>query len=112
MNPEHKDQREFVSWFRKTYMGVKIFAIPNGGQRGIAAAARLKAEGVSRGVPDLFIPAWRLWVEMKRQKNGSLSPDQVEWIEYLEGVGYDCITARGLQDAQDQVQLFAMQLNG
>ena len=58
---EHEEQRELVRWFRQGYKGVRIFAIPNGGARSIATAGRLKVEGVSPGVPDLFIPAWRLW---------------------------------------------------
>ena len=55
---EHEEQREVVRWFRQTYKGVRIFAIPNGGARSPATAGRLKAEGVSSGVPDLFVPAW------------------------------------------------------
>ena len=43
---EHEEQREFVCWFKQTYKGVRIFAIPNGGLRGRAAAGKLKAEGV------------------------------------------------------------------
>jgi hypothetical protein len=37
-------------------------------------------EGVSPGVPDLFIPDWLLWVEMKREKGGRVSPEQKDWI--------------------------------
>ena len=81
---EHEEQRELVRWFRQTWPGVRIFAIPNGGARSPATAGRLKAEGVSSGVPDLFIPAWGLWVEMKRTKGGSLSAEQKDWISYLE----------------------------
>jgi len=57
---EHVEQREFVSWFRKNYKWIRIIAIPNGGQRNIATAARFKAEGVMRGVPDLYVPAWHV----------------------------------------------------
>lgn len=103
---EHFEQREFVSWFRKTHKGVRIFAIPNGGQRSLAAAGRLKAEGVSSGVPDLFIPAWRLWVEMKRIKGGKLSSEQKDWIAYLESVGFCCIVGKGAEDAMGQIQDF------
>lgn len=101
---EHEEQREFVRWFRQTHNGVWIFAIPNGGVRSIATAGRLKAEGVSPGVPDLFIPAWRLWVEMKRTKNGSLSAEQRDWIKYLEELGHTCIVARGAADAKAKIQ--------
>ena len=103
---EHVEQREFVSWFRKTWPGVRIFAIPNGGLRNKAVAQKLKAEGVSPGVPDLYIPAWKLWIEMKRQKGGRLSEDQKDWAEYLEGVGDTVIVGYGWLDAIDKVNCF------
>ena len=96
---EHLEQREFVSWFRKTFPDVRIFAIPNGGYRSLAAAARLKAEGVSAGVPDLFIPAWSVWIEMKRAKGGVLSQKQKDWREYLTGCGHIVIVAHGKKEA-------------
>ena len=101
---EHEEQRELVRWFRQTWPGVRIFAIPNGGARSKATAGRLKAEGVSPGVPDLFIPAWGLWVEMKRQKGGALSAAQKDWIEYLTICGYRCIVAKGADDAMTQIR--------
>lgn len=96
---EHEEQREFVRWFRLAYPGVRILAIPNGGARSPATAGRLKAEGVSRGVPDLFVPAWGLWIEMKRIKGGSVSAEQKDWLQYLETSGYSCIVAKGADEA-------------
>ena len=103
---EDHEQMLLVQWFRRTYMGVRIFAIPNGGHRHPAVAAKLKATGTSSGVPDLFVPAWRLWVEMKRSKGGSLSPEQKDWIEYLEGVGYWVIVGKGADHAKQQISAF------
>jgi hypothetical protein len=103
---EHFEQRELVRWFRQTWPDVRIFAIPNGGARSKATAGRLKAEGVASGVPDLFVPAWRLWVEMKRAKGGSLSPEQKDWIKYLEGVGYWVIVGKGADHAKQQISAF------
>ena len=100
---EHFEQCELVAWFRKSYSGVRIFAIPNGGHRSIAAAGRLKVEGVSSGVPDLFVPAWRLWIEMKRIKGGSVSAEQKDWIAYLESVGYCAKVCKGAEDAKRQI---------
>jgi hypothetical protein len=100
---EHFEQRELVMWFRQTYPGVRILAIPNGGQRSMSTAARLKVEGVCAGVPDLFIPAWKLWVEMKRQKGGVVSPEQKDWIAYLESVGYTTLVCRGAEDAKKKI---------
>jgi len=100
---EHAEQVAFVSWFRKTYGSVRILSVPNGGQRNKVVAMKLKQEGVSKGVPDLFIPEWRLWVEMKRQKGGTLSPEQKDWRDYLIGCGYRWILAKGADDAINQV---------
>ena len=103
---EHEEQREVVKWFRQTHRGVRIFAIPNGGQRSLATAARLKVEGVSAGVPDLHVPAWSLWIEMKRTKGGSVSAEQKDWIAYLEGVKHWCIVGKGADDAKAKITAF------
>jgi hypothetical protein len=100
---EHFEQREFVRWFRQTYPDVRIFAIPNGGARSPSVAGRLKVEGVSKGVPDLYIPAWRTWVEMKRTKGGTVAPEQKDWHAYLESIGDFVIVGKGNEDAQRQI---------
>ena len=102
---EHVEQREFVSWFRKTYKA-KIIAIPNGGQRNIVTAARLKAEGVTPGVPDLFVPEWLLWIEMKKKSGGAVSKSQLEWHNYLKSINQSVIVCKGCEDAQCQVENF------
>ena len=107
LNPiptEHEEQREYVKWFRQSHGDIRIFAIPNGGSRTPSTAARLKAEGVSPGVPDLFIPAWGLWIEMKRTKGGKVSAEQKEWHIYLETCGYRVIVCHGCADAIKQTQ--------
>ncbi len=101
---EHLEQVRLVSWFRRSYPSVRIFAIPNGGGRSMAQGASLKAEGVSPGVPDLFVPEWNLWVEMKRETGGVVSPVQRDWIEYLESIGHRVIVGRGFEDAKRQIE--------
>lgn len=101
---EHEEQRQFVQWFRRCWPDVRIFAIPNGGARSAATAGRLKAEGVTSGVPDLFVPAWKLWVEMKRTKGGSVRAEQKDWLQYLEGIGHTTIVCRGCEDAKKQIE--------
>jgi hypothetical protein len=107
MKSEHEEQRELVKWFRQTYRGVKIYAIPNGGFRGKASAGRLKAEGVLKGVSDLHIPEWNLWIEMKREKGGRLSPEQKRWGEYVEGFGHTFIIGNGFEDARKKIKAIA-----
>lgn len=104
---EHEEQRAFISWWRKSFDDdCRIFAVPNGEARGIAAARRLKAEGVTKGVPDLMAPSLALWIEFKRQKGGTLSTEQKDWRDYLQSIGYHWILAKGAQDAVDQIQSF------
>lgn len=103
LNSEHLEQVRLVSWFRSQYLSVRIFAVPNGGGRSLAQGALLKAEGVQAGIPDLFVPKWLLWVEMKRETGGVVSPIQREWIEYLQGIGHTVIVGRGFEDAKRQI---------
>ena len=103
---EHKEQAGFVTWFRSRWPRVVIFAIPNGGKRNITTAKNLKLEGVMPGVPDLFIPAWSMWIEMKRQKGGRLSPEQEEMINYLESIGHRVIVGYGATDASEKLLNF------
>jgi hypothetical protein len=103
MLTEHEEQRNFVRWFRLQYPGVRIFAIPNGGQRSRTTGAKLKAEGVMAGVPDLYVPSWNLWIEMKREERGVLSPFQKDWFKYLRSINHSVILGEGFGDARKKV---------
>ena len=103
---EDIEQITFVSWLRRTFPDVLIFHVPNGGRRSITQAMKFQKMGVVPGVPDLCIPAWRLWIEMKRTKGGSLSKDQKEIIAYLESIGDTVIVGKGWEDAQKKVLHF------
>ena len=70
----------------------KLFAIPNGGKRSLATAAKMKAEGVRAGVPDLCLPVMRggfggMYIELKAGKN-TTSDLQDDVIEELRSDGY------------------------
>ena len=71
----------------------------------MAQGASLKAEGVTPGVPDLFVPEWLLWVELKRETGGVVSPAQKDWIAYLESIGHRVIVGRGFEDAKRQIEM-------
>ena len=78
-------------------------AIPNGGERNAIVGAKLKAEGVRRGVPDLFLAFPRhgysgLWIEMKSSK-GKVSPEQHQWLKALQEVGYEVKIAYSAEEA-------------
>lgn len=106
MDSEHLEQVRLVSWFRRQWPEVRIMAIPNGGARSGLQGAKLKAEGVSPGVPDLFVPEWLLWVEMKRATGGTVSPAQKDWLAYLQSIGHHVIIGRGFEDFRRQIEEF------
>ena len=103
---EDYEQFMFVTWFKNTFKGVRIYAIPNGGKRSKATAMVLKSTGVSPGVPDLHIPAWRLWIEMKRTKGGVVSKEQKDWIAYLNEIGGTAVVCKGFEEAKEVVMGF------
>ena len=108
---EHHEQVAFVQWFRLQHPRVLIYAIPNGAslagdekQRAILMG-RLKAEGLTPGVPDLHIPAWSLYIEMKRVRGGRISPEQREIHAELRASGNTVIVATGSMDAIGQLRV-------
>jgi hypothetical protein len=110
---EHIEQVQFVQWFRLAHPECFIFAIPNGEYRAMTVAKRLKAEGVVSGVPDLLalLPNARaLFIEMKRQKGGTLSASQKELIERIKSLGFDVLVCRGALDAKNQIEGYMNEL--
>jgi len=103
ISSESMEQQGFLTWFHLKYPDVLIFHIPNGGFRDIKTATKLRAEGVVPGVPDLFIPKWKIFIEMKRKKGGVLSADQTKIINYLERAGYIVIVGYGAEDASTKL---------
>lgn len=89
-----------------------MYAVPNGGQRNIMTAARMKAEGVRKGVPDICLPARRLtnqrsylsglYVEMKIGTN-KLSEEQAKFKKFLENQGYFHAICFTFEQARDVV---------
>lgn len=77
-----------------------LYHVPNGGKRNRATAARLKAEGVKPGVPDICLPVPRgdyhgLYIELKRIQGGTTSDDQKDWLDVLRRQGYHTAVCKG-----------------
>jgi len=73
---ERPHQVALIKWVRKVedlYPVLKLlYAVPNGGDRDLRVARKLKAEGVMAGVADLCLPAARrgyhgLYLELKSE---------------------------------------------
>ncbi len=107
---EHQEQSSLIQWANMSegkYPDLKrLFAIPNGGHRHKATAAKLKAEGVRKGVLDLCLPVARggyhgLFIEMKRIKGSYPTKDQKEEISELRADGYRAEVCKGWESAKD-----------
>lgn len=96
-----------------------LFAIPNGGQRDKITAAKLKAEGVKSGVPDIMLPVARfgchgLFIELKKPKaklengkelaKGRTSNNQDTWIAKLKDEGYGACVCYGWNEARQVLE--------
>jgi hypothetical protein len=111
---EHDEQVALMVWaetgfVQDLYPGIELlFAIPNGGHRHKAVAARMQAEGVKPGVPDLFLPVPRgeyhgLFIELKHGKNTATDYQQA-WIEQLEKQGYLAVVCHEAEGAQAMIE--------
>lgn len=113
---EHKEQCNLIHWFRLQYprFSRNLFAIPNGGHRNIVVAKKLKDEGVTRGVADLFLMLARggwhgLFIEMKPIKGGQQSISQKEFERACNEAGYKYFLAKGSRAAQDCIREYLME---
>ena len=102
-NQEHLLQVQCINWFRLQYPKELIYAIPNGGQRNIITAKKLKAEGVTAGIPDLFVAAAcggynGMYIELKNGKQGIVSENQKRIIAHLQNKGYKVVVSRSFED--------------
>ena len=109
---EHLIQKTYFEWLKKKNPKVYslAFAIPNGGQRHVVVASKLKAEGVKAGVPDIFIAVPRkgfhgLFMEAKTEK-GKPTKSQLEWMDRLAGQGYMVALCKGLDALIDTTESY------
>ena len=91
-------------------VGAVAFAIGNGGKRHPKVAKQMKEEGVTPGVPDIFVINARqaYFLEMKKPKGGRVSKDQKIMMARLVGAGAICAVAAGLEQAIQQLEAWGL----
>lgn len=109
---EAKEQEWLYRW--RDAVGIRrwpelrwLHAIPNGlAASSIGAAARMKRQGMLKGIPDNCLPVARgdfhgLYFEMKRRDGTlrDLSPAQRDCLAFLRQQGYQALISFGWQDA-------------
>jgi len=113
---EHEEQAVFMTTVRYWEAQIPelkwLHAIPNGGARNAVTGARMKAEGVRKGIWDVHFPCPRgpyngLWIEFKYGKN-KLSPDQEAFGEFVRAQGYQTGVA---YSAEEGIRILEEYLN-
>lgn len=100
---EDQEQTLVMDWLRVHGL-TKCFAIMNAGKRSYQTANWAKKMGMRKGVLDIMCPyprgIWHgLFIEMKKEKGGVLSPEQKAEIEFLQSQCYKVIVAHGADEA-------------
>lgn len=133
---EHSHQAALIQWCALNRQNEPrldlLFAVPNGGERNVIVAGKMKAEGVKTGVPDLMLPVpaptqfavptsvWYhgLFIEMKKPAarlkrapahvwdTGGVSTEQVKWLNALTAQGYKCVVCYSWLEAAEQIKLY------
>ena len=108
---EHREQVALFRWL--ALRGIVAAHPPNEGRRSRVGGARLKAAGLSRGLPDVLIfspvprhPAARgVAIEMKRRKpaQSRVTKAQREWLTTLKECGWISFVAYGAVDAIERL---------
>lgn len=103
---EHEEQVALINWcdFHPDRRLKLIYSHLNGIRCNMGTAMKAKASGAKKGIPDLFLPVpskdyHGLYIELKRVKGGSLSPEQKEWLAILNENGYLAVQCKGADAA-------------
>lgn len=122
---EHWEQAQVVAYCDNLYVQRKypelalLFSVPNGGyelagdpQRRAAAVAKLRAEGLRVGFPDLILPVARrgyglLAIEMKSTRKGAApTPEQAAWGDRLRAAGHRAVVCYGHKEAIKEIETY------
>ena len=109
MANHYEDDESQVLWQWAQHLPILrdyLYHIPNGGNRNVREALRLKKQGVRAGVSDYHLPVARggyngLWVEFKAAppNNAAVQKNQKEWLTKMADEGYAVYVCKGLDEA-------------
>jgi len=101
-NAEARIQAPIVEWIRVAAPAFMVFAVPNGGLRSKAEAARMRWTGVLAGVPDLAVvaPGGSVFFLEVKTYAGRLSADQRAVHDRLVALGTSAAIVRSIDEAR------------
>ena len=88
-----------------------MFHIANEGRRSVQHTQSLLRQGMKPGVPDNMLPIAKgryhgLFVELKREHGGRVSPEQRYWQEQLLDNGYCSLICKGFDEAREMIDWY------
>ena len=104
---EHEVQKAIAQYL--DIRNICWWAVPNGGNRNVITATKLKSEGVKSGVPDITIihDSMYFGLEVKKPKTstpkGYLSPSQKEMIKKINKAGSEVAVVYSVKDVINQL---------
>lgn len=96
---EKWEQIKLIEEFEKKYPDEWIYCQRNDGYRLWQEKSEQILMGVRKGVSDLFIPGFKIFLEMKRIKGSVQSEHQIEFQKFVESKGYFYVLGYGWIDA-------------
>lgn len=105
---EFEEQSAIFEWAKAMSKRYPCLNYMSGSLNGIrlplGLAVKAKKNGLLKGFPDIFLPYNNgtytgLFIELKRLKGGVVSPEQTDFIEYLNSQGYKAVVCKGHSEA-------------
>ena len=83
----------------------------NGVRLTIGQATIAKRSGLLKGYPDIFLPLRNkeysgLFIELKRVKGGVVSPEQKDFLSFLNSQGFKAVVCRGSVEAIETIECY------
>ncbi len=114
---EDYEQNQVFLWSFRNEKRYPDLELLNGSLNGfrLTPSLRLKAkqQGLKKGYPDIFLPVRNkefsgLFIELKRIKGGSVSPEQKKFLKRLNGQGFMAVVCKGHEAAIEVIENYLL----
>ena len=108
-------QKQIFRWARANQIRHPELQLLNSSLNGvrlpISLAKKMKAQGMKKGYPDIFLPVPKnnyhgLFIELKKETGGKVSVDQIRWLEKLSELGYYTTVQYGYKQTIEKIKQY------
>ena len=111
------EQEQVFLWRDKMKQQYPILALMHSSGNGLrltpGTAVKAKKQGLTKGIPDIFLPAptttehgdcYGLFIELKRKTGGKVSPEQIIMLKALNAQGFLAVVCYGADEAIETIK--------